>query len=357
MESVDLDTATLEWLLDPANPALRAKVLTDLLDRSPVDPEVREAQRRIPEQPFVRATLEGWTSGAVWERSPYQKYRGATWTLAHLSEMGLPADHPVARQGVDYLLEHATRAGRIRRRAVAPLAGAQAVYWFYPIACLTARMLSVLARFGLPDHAATRGARATVVHLHLQGRGFDCMVMDRSLLPGCVMTVPEVLKALLSVPPAERTTAEDAVIADGIEVLKEVELYRYAPAQSKAFQAASKGMKADEARALKAAWAAEGRLAERTEKAGWLRFSFPHSYNSDLLEVLGVLALAGVERDPVVERGLELLLGKRTRNGRWKQVGGLNGAMWADRGVKGEEDPWITYRALAVLKGFGAFRG
>ena len=356
MEPAVLDPPTLAWLLDPADPALRAKVLTDLLDRSPNDPEVVEARRAIPRQAFVRAALDGWISGEVWERGPYQKYRGATWTLAHLSEMGLPADHRVAAEGLAYLLSEARPSARIQRRAVAPLKGAQAVYWIYPIACLTARMMTVLARYGLADHEVTRGARATLVHLHRPGWGFDCMVVDRSLLPGCIMTVPEVLKGLLTVPAAERTEAETQVIADGVEVLKGVELYRYPPVQSKAFQAASKGMAAAEARVLKAEWAAEGRLEPRTDKTGWLRFSFPHSYNADLLEVLRVLAMAGVERDEVIDRGLELLLQKRTAGGRWKQVGGLNGKMWADRGVKGDDDPWITYRALTVLKAFGLLR-
>ncbi len=356
MEPVALAEATLTWLLDPADPALRASVLVDLLGRSTKDDEVLEARLAIPQQPYLRAALHAWTSGHVTELHPYQKYRGATWTLAHLSAMGLPRSHPVAEDGVAYLVREAKPARTIRGREVAPLQGATGAYWVFPMACLTARMLAVLARFGFSDHPVTRGARATIVHLHLAGQGFDCAVMDRSLLPGCIMTVPEVVEGLLAIPPAERTVAEERIITDGAEVLKNLGLYRYVPTQNKAFQAATDGLPVDEVRTLKAAWAAAGRLEERTEKPGWLRFSFPHGYNADLLRVLWVLAKAGTPRDDVVEQGLHTLLSYRTRAGRWTQFGGLNGKMWADRGAKGQEDPWITYRALTVLRSFGMLR-
>lgn len=354
MDAIVLDHATRTWLLDPADPALRARVLVDLLGRAPDDDEVAEARSRIPEQPYVRAALEAWTSGRVRALGPYQKYRGATWTLAHLSEMGLPSQHPVAEAGAAYLMDEAKPPRRVRGREVAPLRGSPAVYWLYPIACLTARMLAVLARFGHADQPAARGARATLVHLHLPGRGLDCAVMDRSLLPGCIMTVPEVLRGLLAVPADERTPAEADMMDDLVAVLRGVQLHRYIPAENAAFRAAAEGLPVDEVRALKAAWASQGRLEPRTEKAGWLRFSFPHSYNADLLEVLWALAEAGTPRDAVIEAGLDTLLSKRTRTGRWKQHGGLNGKMWSDRGARGAEDPWVTFRALTVLRRFGA---
>ena len=356
LDPVPFDPATRTWLLDPADPALRARVLVHLLDRSQDDPEVVEARRAIPTQPYVRAALDAWTSGKVHELGPYQKYRGATWTLAFLAEMGLPADHPVAVQGVAYLLSEARPLQRARGRDVAPLGSAPAVYWIYPIACLTARMVTVLSRFGHADHPVTRGARATLVHLYRPGWGFDCGVLDRSLLPACVMTMPETLEALLAIPAEERSAPEERILEDGLQVLEGIELYRYVPARARAFTEATRGLAVDRVRAEKAAWLAQGRLDERVEKPGWLRLSYPHGYNADLLEVLGVLAAAGAQRSAAVDRGLALLLGMRTRTGRWKQVGGLNGKMWAERGVKGRDDPWITYRALCVLKAFGALR-
>ena len=356
LEPIALDQATLAWLLDPADPALRARVLVELLDRSPDDAAVIEARQAIPTQPFVRAHLDAWTSGRVLALGPYQKYRGATWTLAFLAEMGLPASHAVAREGVAYLLREARPARRLRGGDVARLLDSDPVYWLYPIACLTARLVGVLSRFGHPDHPVTRGARATLVHLYQPGRGFDCGVLDRSLLPGCIMTLPEALKALLTIPDGERTDAEQHIIEDAVRVLQAIELYRYVPVERRTFAEAARDLTVGEARARKAEWMAQGRLAGRTEKASWLRFRFPHGYNPDLLEVLCVLAAAATPRSPTIDRGLALVLSKRTRTGRWGQTGGLNGKMWGDRGERGPDDPWITFRALTVLKAYGLLR-
>jgi hypothetical protein len=84
-----------------------------------------------------------------------------------------------------------------------------------------------------------------------------------------------------------------------------------------------------------------------------LRFSFPHSYNSDLLEVLLLLGEADPRLDQTIEAGLEILSSKRGRDGMWKMVGGLNGKMHADLDRKGKPSPWITYRALLAFKRFG----
>jgi hypothetical protein len=178
--------------------------------------------------------------------------------------------------------------------------------------------------------------------------------MDDSLLPACVMTVPKVLKAFLGLPPESRKPEDLALIDGMVEVLKRFHLYRYVPQQSASWATWAGEASEEERRAEKPRWIAWGRLEPRKAKEGWLRFSFPLSYNSDLLEVLLLLGEAGVERDSVIEEGLDLLLARRGKDGMWRMVGGLNGKMHADLDRKGKPSPWITYRALLALKRFGA---
>jgi len=109
-----------------------------------------------------------------------------------------------------------------------------------------------------------------------------------------------------------------------------------------------------ERRATKVDWIAAGRTEPRREKEGWLRFSFPHGCNPDLLEAPLLLGEAGAEHDAAVDRGLERLLAARCADGTWRKVGGPNGRMHADLGGAGEPSPWITYRALLALRRFGA---
>jgi hypothetical protein len=94
----------------------------------------------------------------------------------------------------------------------------------------------------------------------------------------------------------------------------------------------------------------------RHEKPGWLRFSFPHSYNSDLLEVVLLLGEAGASYDDVIEDGLRLILSRRRKDGMWSMVGGLNGKMHGELDRKGAPSPWITYRALLAFKRFGLLK-
>jgi hypothetical protein len=354
MGPVVLEQDVLEWLLDPADPALRVRVLRDLLDRSLQDREVVAARERIPEQPWVKATLAAHNGDGTWGRGFYHKYDGTSWVLLHLSEVGAPMDLPPIRAGVQRLIDTARPAVRMRGVRAQPFRDLdEGVYWKHPIACLTAHMALVLIRAGLVDHAVARAALNLCRHRFEKGLGFGCFVVDDSLLPACVMTVPKVLKAFLAVPADRRTAQDNAMIQDMVDVLKEVHLYQYVPRDAKEWRVWAHTATTAERRDAKPEWIAAGRVEPRRPKEGWLHFSFPHSYNSDLLEVLLLLGEAGARRDETIDAGLEILRAKRGHDGMWKMVGGLNGKMHANLDRKGRPSPWITYRALLAFKRFG----
>jgi hypothetical protein len=354
MVPVTLDDDLLARLLDPADPALRARVLTDLLDRPEHDPEVAAARARIPEQPWVKATLAAHHGDGTWGRGFYTKYDGTSWVLLHLGEVGAPMDLAPIRAGVRHLIETA--------RPIASFGGMHArpfrdlhdgVYWTFPAACLNAHMALVLIRAGLPDHPVTRAALNVCRHRFEPGEGFGCAVMIDSLLPACVMTAPKVLKALLALPPDARTADDTGLIAGIVATLMGYGLFRYVPHDAAAWRAWAPTVAPRDRREAKAAWIAAGRLEPRRPKAGWLRFGFPLSYNSDLLEVLLLLAAAGVRRDATIDGALGLVCAARGSDGTWKMAGGLNGKMHADLDRAGRPSPWVTYRALLACKRFG----
>jgi hypothetical protein len=354
MEPVIASPEVLDRLLDPSDPALRVKVLTDLLDRPADDADVVAARARIPEQPWVSATLAAHLGDGTWGRGFYHKYDGTSWVLLHLSEVGAPMDHPAIDAGVERLLATASDPSEIkgyRGDAYRDLAGGK--HWKYPIPCLMAHMALVLIRAGHSEDPVTRGALKSCIHRFGKGIGFRCFVNDDSLLPACVMTVPKVLKAFLAIPESNRTTQDRVMIGNTVEVLKRNGLYQYVPLASKEWGPWAPKASAEERRKAKARWIAEGRLEPKGPKPGWLRFSFPHSYNSDLLEVLLMVGEADGSRDAVVDHGLEVVRSKRGNGGMWKMVGGLNGKMHANLDQKGKASPWITYRALLAFKRFG----
>jgi hypothetical protein len=354
VDPVVLNGRVLDRLLHPGDPALRVRVLVDLLGREPEDREVAATREHIPEQHWVKATLAAHNGDGTWGRGFYHKYDGTSWVLLHLSEVGAPSHLPEIRAGIQRLLDTARPVAEMKGTRAEPFGDLkEGVYWKYPIACLTAHMALVLIRAGLPDHSLTRAALDTCRHRFEPGSGFGCFVVDDSLLPACVMTVPKVLKAFLGLPP-DRRTGEDRAMIDGmVEVLRKLHLYRYVPRDAKEWRSWAHSATAAERREAKPRWIAEGRLEPRSPKEGWLRFSFPHSYNSDLLEVLLLLGEADGCRDEAVDAGLEILRGKRGADGMWRMVGGLNGRMHANLDRKGRASPWITYRALLAFKRFG----
>jgi hypothetical protein len=354
MLPVTVTSDVLDRLLDASDPALRAKVLVDLLERSPDDPEVVSARSRIPAQPWVKATLAAHHGDGTWGRGFYHKYNGTSWVLLHLSEVGVPMDLQPVQRGVERLIETSLPVQAIRgERGVPFRALLDGAYWKYPIACLTAHMALVLIRAGRASHPVTRSALNACRHRFKSGKGFGCFVVNDSLLPACVMTVPKVLKAFLALPPESRTHEDQAMIESMVEVLTHFRLHEYVPAATPEWNEWSKGKPVAKRREAKREWIARGRLEPRRPKEGWTRFSFPHSYNSDLLEVLLLLGEAGAPRDEAVDAGLEIVRSKQGRDGMWKMVGGLNGKMHALLDAKGTPSPWITYRALLVFKHFG----
>jgi hypothetical protein len=354
MDPVSLGAEVLHRLLDPSDPALRAKVLTDLLGFTAGDPEVVATRGRIPDQLWAKATLAAHNGDGTWGRGFYHKYDGTSWVLLHLSEVGVPMDLPEIQAGVERLVETAQDVREISGLRGEPFKNlADGVCWKYPISCLIAHMALVLIRAGLADHPVTRSALNSCRHRFEPGHGFGCFVIDDSLLPACVMTIPKVMKPLLALPPEARRAEDEEWIQAMADVLKKFNLYRYVPEAAREWREWAHKASAAERREAKPIWIAEGKLEPCGPKEGWLRFSFPHSYNSDLLEVLLLVGEADPRRDEVVEAGLEILLSGRGSDGMWKMVGGLNGKMHANLDQKGKPSPWITYRALLAFKRFG----
>jgi hypothetical protein len=82
----------------------------------------------------------------------------------------------------------------------------------------------------------------------------------------------------------------------------------------------------------------------------WFKFGYPLGYVTDVLQNLEVLTALGYGGDPRLTNGLELLLSKQDRQGRWPLEYTYNGKTWVDVEEKGRPSKWVTLRALRVLK-------
>jgi len=135
----------------------------------------------------------------------------------------------------------------------------------------------------------------------------------------CFMGVVKALKALAEIPPSARSSAVERTIAEGAEFLLKHHVYKRSHDLAK------------------------------VSKPGWLRFGFPLMYQTDALEILGILTRLGC-RDERMQEAVDLMVSKQDAAGRWALENTFNGKMLVDIEVKGKPSKWITVNALRVLK-------
>ncbi|MBZ0265051.1 hypothetical protein K8I28_10315 [bacterium] len=355
-DQIQASNDLINQLASPEDPALRYQVLLNLLDYPEDDPDVAHAYKNIPETPWIKKTLAAEKSEGNWNNF-YQKYRGSSWVLLHLTELGTPPDLPQMRSGVQQLLATARSLKELRGNNANRYGKCtNGVYWHYPVPCITAHMAYVIIRNGHESQPITRAALEFCRYSIMEDEGVDCHVLDRSLLPACMMGTVKVLKAFSALPDSVRTSEDKEVIAKLISIILKFHLDLYVPMENTNWVNHINGKTAVTIRKEKIKWLAEGKHLERIEKKGWDRFSFPLNYNSDILEILLLLGKEKVEISPVIDYGLERLRSKRQKDGTWKMIGGLNGKMWGRLDEKGKSSPWITYRALLAFKQFNLLK-
>jgi len=93
---------------------------------------------------------------------------------------------------------------------------------------------------------------------------------------------------------------------------------------------------------------------EKTSKPGWLRLGFPLMYQTDILELLMIMAALGI-KDKRLEDALDVLRGKMTPEGTWIMETSNSGKMIADIEKKGSPSKRITMRAINVLEYYGNY--
>ncbi len=90
---------------------------------------------------------------------------------------------------------------------------------------------------------------------------------------------------------------------------------------------------------------------DEVSRPGWLRLGFPLMYQTDILELLGLMTDLGIS-DPRLADAIAILAGKRGADGKWKMENSNNGKMHLDIEKKGAPSKWITLKALNVLKAY-----
>lgn len=326
-----LKADSTRWLLEEDNPSVRYFTLTEILEKSTNDSEVKEAKKDIMNIGIVPEILAKQKNDGYWETPTAfytAKYQGTAWQLLILAELGADITDNRVRKACEFILENSQhpesngfsmwsseKTGGGRRSGIIP--------------CLTANMVWSLIRLGyLEDPRVQRGINWITTYQRFddgiestpKGWPYD----NYEICWGkhtCHMGAVKALKALAEIPTGKRNGKIEATIKNGAEHMLKHHIYKRSHDLTK------------------------------ISKPGWLHFGFPLMYQTDALEILGILTKIGY-KDERMKETVDLVVSKQDSQGRWKLENTFNGKFQADIEQKGENSKWITLNALKTLKKF-----
>ncbi|MFC2095712.1 nitrogen fixation protein NifH [Candidatus Bipolaricaulota bacterium] len=318
----------LNWLLEEDNPTIRYLTLTELCQQHPDSADVVCAKSAIMKHGIVPRLLEAQTDEGYWgeaDRFYVDKYRGTVWQLLMLAEHWAdPADKRVQR-ACEFVMANSQdlESGGFSAHRSAKLGGGR---HREVIPCLTGNMVWSLIRLGYGDDPRVR-------------RGIDWITTYQRFDDGakdapsgwpydkaepcwgrhtCHMGVVKALKALAEIPEVKRSTATSGTVDHGVEYLLDHRIYK------------------------------RSHDLDKISKPGWTRFGFPLMYQTDVLEILGILTRLDCQ-DERMNDAINLLISKRDDSGRWILANSFNGKLLIDIETKGQPSKWVTLNALCVL--------
>lgn len=322
-----VNDATLAWLLEPEDPGVRYATLRFLLDRPDADAGVAAARAVINTLPPVADILARQEDTGGWgppQRFYSGKYRSTVWTLLVLAELWADGADARIRAATDFILDHSWHraGGGFAMRGGDGGGEANAV-----IPCLAGNMTWALIRLGRHEDPRVRVAVEWLCrHLRCDDgdgpapAGWPYEVFQSCYgRHSCHMGVVKTLKALAEIPGPERSPEVCEAIARGAEFLLIHHIFRRSHA------------------------------LDEVSRPKWKNFGFPLMYQTDVLEILNLLLDLGY-RDGRMNEALDLVMRKRTADGRWLLENSYNHALLVKIERKGAPGKWVTLNALRALK-------
>ena len=299
-----------DWLLEEDNPSVCYHALRSLMELPEDHRQVVAARRAIMESGPAPLILAAQHADGYWSTpgTGYRpKYQGTVWQLMLLGHLAADAfDERVAR-ACEYVLTHT-----VAKNGAFSVTGAPSV----AIDCLNGNLIHAFYRLGWGRdervQQAVRQLCAVISQKH-----FECAANAK--LP-CAWGAVKALLAFSAMPPQERTGDVRAAIDEGAAFLLSRNLA-----------------------------VADYPCPERVSST-WLKFGFPLSYWTNVLEALHVLSELGYGSQPTLRDAIRFVLSKQDWQGRWKMESSLNGKMWVDIEAKGKPSKWVTLQAVQTLK-------
>ena len=302
------DDAT-EWLLEESNPSVVYFTLRWLLDKPDDDAEVLQAGQKITESDAVKKLLKRQKPEGYWG-SDSRPHHGTKDNLQLLMFLGCKGDEMI-NKGLEYriagcLQEDGSYGIELKGRIV-------------KLPCHGADLLQQMIWFGYKDDPRAKILLNWLLDIQEEDGVWPCV---SKLHPfSCLWATADVLRAYRDLPSEWITPQVVESRERAIEQFLNSNLYQYGKSKP---------------------------------SPRWLEFGFPLRFDSDVLEVLELIAPFILPNEERIHEGLNLVLEKQDKSGRWHCEKHPKGGQWMDKYIKleeiGQPSKWVTLHALNMLK-------
>lgn len=299
------------WLLEESNPSVRYFALRWLLDKPESDPEVINASQAIAQSAPIQKILKGQRPEGYWGSDP-RPHHGTEKYLVLLLWLGYRGDGAV-RKAIDYLLdgcilEDGAYGVEIKGRMV-----------FLP--CHAAHALRLMLWYDYANDPRARQTQDWLLRVQHQEGGWPCISKVKG--HSCFWATAAVLQALLDLPSEWVTPQIEKSRYRAVELFLNSGLYKH-----------------------HREW---GKPSTR-----WFKFGFPMHWETDVLQVLDLIAPYVSPDDERIQESLHIILSKQGESGHWPCEVHPKGGKWIQRFVEleeiGQPSKWVTLHALRMLK-------
>lgn len=327
---------SIRWLVENADPGVRYLARRDLLDTPGPAGEFLAARGEAHGRGPIAAVMAEMHPDGYWvEPGPgyNPKYRSTVWAMLLLAQLGANvAEDPRLERACAYVLEHGLTSSGQFSVTGAPSGTADCLQgnlaWALLELGVEPAWLEVafdwMARSVTGEGIAPLEERHAAVRYYAGKCGPVFACGSNNKLP-CAWGGAKVMLAFSRWPAERRTPALQRAIRQGVDFFLNID-----PAGA----------------AYPCGYSAK-------PSQNWWKFGFPVFYVTDLLQVAEAMANLGYGNDPRLAPLFRLIVSKQDSQGRWPLEYDYTNKTWCDFGVKKQPNPWVTLRALKVLKTAG----
>jgi hypothetical protein len=298
-----------EWLLEDNNPSVKYFSLRWLIGKPENDVEVVSASQAIAQSEPVKVLLRRQRPEGYWGTDT-RPHHGTRRNLLLLKWLGYQGDEGV-KKAMDYringcLKEDGTYGIELKGRTV-------------ELPCHGADLLGQMLWFGYKGDQRALKLLGWLVQIQGEDGVWPCVSKLRPF--SCLWATADVLRVYRDLPVEWLTPQIVESQRLAIEQFLNSKLYQYGKAKP---------------------------------SPRWFEFGFPLQWDSDILEVLGLLAPYISPDEERIQAGLRFVLEKQDGAGRWPCEKHPKGGGWMKKFIDfdeiGQPSKWVTLHAMKMLK-------